>query len=342
MRDQSDIARAEKPEQILLIGAGQMAIDYAKVLKALNVTPLVLGRGAASASGFEAATGIRAGSGPLEQQLEALRAGGPLPGQAIVAVNARNLAEVSRLLFRYGIRRLLIEKPAALDLDEMAGLLQEMRASGAAAVVAYNRRFLASVAAADRIIAGDGGALSVFFNFSEPAHRIAALGKPGRELKTWFYGNSTHVVDLAFYFAGPPEWLQGAVAGGSLIDPEAGIFVGHGKSRSGCHLAWHANWVGPGRWGVEVVTKSHRLIFQPLEKLRLQSHASFAESELALDEAEDLAFKPGLLAQTRAFLTAPDDPRLLSLEDHAAVMQAMEAMRRGESWDVAGSFAGSM
>lgn len=332
-----DSVRSALPERILLIGAGQMAIDYAKVLKSLNVEPVVLGRGAESAARFEAATGLKAGSGPLPDQLAALQAQGTgaLPDQAIVAVNARNLAAVSAMLPGHGIRRLLIEKPAALDLREMADLLQAMRSAGARAWVAYNRRFLASVAAADRIIAADGGALSVFFNFSEPAHRIAALGKPARELTTWFYGNSTHVVDLALYFAGLPASLHSAVAGGSVIDPQAGIFTGHGISCSGCHLAWHANWIGPGRWGVEVVTRAHRLIFQPLEKLRLQSHASFAETEVALEDHEDQAFKPGLLAQTRAFLSRPQDPRLLPLEDHAAVMQALEAMRSGQSWSAA-------
>jgi predicted dehydrogenase len=225
-----------------------------------------------------------------------------------------------------------VEKPAALDLDEVAAVQRAADTAGADVYVAYNRRFLASVMAGDEIIARDGGPLSVKFDFSEPARRIATLNKPARELTTWFYGNSTHVLDLAFHFAGRPAWLQGAIAGGSVIDPQAGIFSGSGLMTNGCHLSWHANWVAPGRWGVEVLTREHRLIYQPLEKLRVQTHASFAETPVEIDEADDLAFKPGLLRQTRAFLTGEMAERLLPLAEHADMMQAYEAIRTGARW----------
>ncbi len=325
---------ADFPRSVLLIGAGQMAIDYVNVLKSVNITPLVFGRGEVSAQKFQEVTGIRAGTGPLESQIAQIGSG--IPDTAIVAANAYQLADISSKLFRAGVKRILIEKPAALDLAEMGSLLQAMRETDGRAWVAYNRRFLSSVEAADRIIANDGGALSVFFNFSEPARRIATLGKPERELTTWFYGNSTHVLDLAFYFSGEPASLGAAIAGGSVIDSETGIFVGHGISETGCHIAWHANWVGPGRWGVEVVTREHRLIFQPLEKLRVQTHAGFGEIPVETDDVNDRNFKPGLLLQTKAFLAGATDQRLLSLQDHARLMQAYEAIRTGNSWSIQG------
>ena len=322
----TDVAKS-----VLLIGAGQMAIDYCNVLTSLGIRPTVFGRGEASARKFQATTGIQAGTGALDSQIAQIGAG--LPRTAIVAANAHQLAEVSSQLFRAGVKRILIEKPAALDLAEMDILLAAMRESGGEAWVAYNRRFLSSVEAADQIIAADGGAISVSFNFSEPARRIATLGKPDRELTTWFYGNSTHVLDMAFYFSGRPASLGAAVAGGSVIDPATGIFVGHGVSETGCHLAWHANWVGPGRWGVEVITRETRLIFQPLEKLRIQTHAGFGETEVAIDDINDRNFKPGLLLQTRAFLDGATDRRLLSLGEHSRLMRAYEAIRCGNSWN---------
>lgn len=316
--------------RVLLVGAGPMAVDYARVLTALGVRPVVMGRGAASAAAFQDKTGIIAGTGPLDGQVRAL--GADLPKTAIVAVNAHQLAEVSAHLMQAGVARLLVEKPAALDLDEVRAVQTAAAQAGAEVYVAYNRRFLASVMAGDAIIARDGGPLSVRFDFSEPARRIATLNKPQRELTTWFYGNSTHVLDLAFHFAGRPVRLQGAVAGGSVIDPLTGIFSGSGLMAGGCHLSWHANWVAPGRWGLEVLTREHRLIYQPLEKLRVQTQASFAETPVEIDDADDLAFKPGLLRQTRAFLTGDGAERLLSLTEHAGNMQAYEAIRTGTPW----------
>lgn len=317
--------------QVLLIGAGGMAQAYAAVLAAMHITPQVMGRGTASADSFAKATGITPGTGDLAAQL----AGVDPQAVAIVTVNAHALAATTQTLLAHGIKRVLVEKPAALDLAEMAVLQTAAHKAGAEVYVAYNRRFLASVMAADRMIAEDGGVVSMRFDFSEPARRIGALGKHPRELDTWFYGNSTHVVDLAFHFFGAPDALDCRIAGQNGVDwhPQAGVFTGFGHradgSEGGATIAWHANWVSPGRWGMEVLTRERRIILQPLEKLRVQTHDSFAETDVVLDDADDLAFKPGVLRQTAAFLTGADADRLVTLDDHAAHMVFYEAIRTG-------------
>jgi len=324
---------AEQPN-VLLIGAGGMAQAYAAVLDALGITPRVLGRGAQSAASFAAATGLTPGTGPLAEQLADVDP----DAVAIVTVNAHALAETTQLLMDSGIKRLLVEKPAALDLAEMAGLQKAATAAGAQVYVAYNRRFLASVLEADRMIAADGGVVSLRFDFSEPARRIGALGKHPRELATWFYGNSTHVVDLAFHFFGPPAALSARIAEQQGVDwhPQAGVFAGFGHRADGATIAWHANWVSPGRWGMEVLTRERRIILQPLEKLRVQTHDSFAEVDVPLEDADDQSYKPGLLRQTRAFLTGEDADRLVPLEAHAAHMTFYEAIRTGSTYQEAG------
>lgn len=316
--------------QVLLVGAGGMAQTYAAVLKAMDITPKVIGRGAASAATFAQATGIAPGTGDLAAQLADIEP----DAVAIVTVNAHALAETTRILMAHGVKRLLVEKPAALDLEEMAMLQAAAKAAGAEVYVAYNRRFLSSVMEADRMIAEDGGVISLRFDFSEPARRIGALGKHPRELATWFYGNSTHVVDLAFHFFGAPEALDARIAGQNGVDwhPQAGVFTGFGHRADGATIAWHANWVSPGRWGMEVLTRERRIILQPLEKLRVQTHDSFAEKDVVLDDADDLAFKPGLLRQTAAFLTGADADRLITLDDHAAQMAFFEAIRTGTGY----------
>ncbi len=312
---------------VLLIGAGGMALAYSNVLKEMGIAPQVLGRGEASAATFAEATGIKPSTGDLSAQLADVDPN----AVAIVTVNAHALAETTQTLMAHGIKRLLVEKPAALDLAEMATLQNAAQEAGAEVFVAYNRRFLASVLEADRMVAADGGVVSLRFDFSEPARRIGALGKPARELSTWFYGNSTHVIDLAFHFFGPPLALDARIAGQNGVDwhPDAGVFTGFGHREDGATIAWHANWVSPGRWGMEVLTRERRIILQPLEKLRVQTHDSFAEVDVALNDADDLAFKPGLLRQTKAFLTGEDAYRLVPLDDHAAHMAFYESIRTG-------------
>lgn len=314
--------------EILLVGAGVMAIEYARVLRELGRDFVALGRGEASAASFEAATGVPASTGSLVDQLGKLDR---LPEEAIVAVNAMHLAEVTSTLMRAGCRRILVEKPAALDEDELRSLVEVANSTEAELRVGYNRRFLSSVIAARQMIAEDGGVLSVKFDFSEPSRRIATLGKPQRELDTWFYGNSSHVVDLAFSLAGRGDMAAGAVAGEVEWHPSAGVFVGYAHTEGGSLLSWHANWIGPGRWGLEVITSERRLILRPLERLVVQDHSSFEEKQVDIELGPDEAFKPGLLRQVEAFLTGAGVEHLPTIHEHARSWPIYEAIRTGSA-----------
>lgn len=320
-------ATASHPD-VLLVGAGDMALAYAAVLRALNIRPLVFGRGTDSARAFTAKTGLGAGTGPLGEQIAAAAR---LPDTAIVAVNAHALAEVTAQLVAAGVRRVLVEKPAALDTAELAALADTVARKRAEVCVAYNRRFMASVLAADRLIADDGGVSSVKFDFTEATMRIGQLSKHPREFETWFYGNSTHVLDLAIHFFGLPSQLHATVSGQGAIDwhRSGAVYAGFGRNEAGALLSWHANWLSAGRWGVEVMTRSRRLILQPLEKLRMQVHGSFAETDVALDDAMDHDFKPGLYRQVRAFLFGEDGARLQTLDKHVRFARYYEAIRTG-------------
>lgn len=321
------IYNAEAPE-VLLIGAGDMALAYADVLTSLSIRPIIFGRGEASARRFAEKSGLQAGTGPLFDQM---RARTTLPGTAIVTVNAHALADVTTMLVKAGVKRVLVEKPAALDVAELEALCAAVHRAGAEAYIAYNRRFMASVLAADKMIAEDGGPSSVKFDFTEASARIVQLSKPRREFETWFYGNSTHVLDLAFHFFGAPSALEASVTGQEVLDwhPSGAVYAGFGRNSAGALISWHANWLSAGRWGVEVMTTKRRLILQPLEKLRVQMHGSFAETEIELDDEADRNFKPGLLRQTRAFLYGEDIGRLQTLGGHAKYARYYELIRTG-------------
>lgn len=314
---------------VLLVGAGPMAQAYAQVLKSLGTRFAVAGRGAASAQAFEAATGFRAGTGALDAQLQAL----PRPlGKAVVAVSAANLTETTLALIEAGARDLLVEKPAGLTPAEVARLADAARAAKAHVAIAYNRRFYAATRAARAMIAEDGGPLSVKFDFTEATRRIEALRKDPRELAAWFYGNSTHVVDLAFHLAGEPEWLEADSEGGLAWHPAGAVFAGHGRTRRGALASWHADWLAPGRWGVEVMTARRRLVLQPMEELFVQVHGSFALAPAEIDYAIDKAFKPGLHAQVAAWLDATEPESFLLVEEHAARFAWFKTVLEGGSY----------
>jgi len=287
-------------EGVLLVGAGQIAIEYAKVLRALNVPFTVVGRGIPSSKRFFEATSEKPVSGGLERFL-----GGNTPHfrRAIVAVNIENLVPCTKQLLLAGVKRILIEKPGALTPGELSEVNVLAKTNSADVFISYNRRFFASTIHAKEIISKDGGVTSFTFDFTEWSHIIEKLPTSGDVKKRWFIANSSHVADLAFFLAGVPEKISCNVSGSVAWHPSAAAFSGCGTTTTGALFSYHANWDGPGRWGVEVVTRNHRLIFRPLEQLQIQDQKTITIAAAEIDYSEDLEYKPGFYQQVKEFLS---------------------------------------
>ena len=297
-----------------LIGAGVMARNYANFLRSLDVLYDAIGRSDYSASQFETATGepvVRGGLGKY------LASGAKAPDQAIVCVGVESLASATKQLLSAGVRNILVEKPAGLSPMEIKELNNLSIDSNATVIVAYNRRFYASVLMAQRLIAEDGAVTSYNFEFTEWSHSIRGLTKGPGVKKYWFLGNSSHVVDLAFFLGGIPKDISCYISGGLDWHPSASVYAGAGVSETGAIFSYQANWGAPGRWSVEMLTKAHRFILRPLEKLHVQEIGSVVLDLVEIDDALDRQFKPGLFLQTRNFLEGNFD-RMCSLAEHHA------------------------
>ncbi len=298
---------------ILLVGAGPMAVAYSRVLDALNAAWTVVGRGAHTAAQFTAATGREPALGGLATYLNVHSA--PIDA-AIVALPVRELAAAARSLLEGGTRRILVEKPAGLTASEIEELARAAARVRADVFVAFNRRFYSSVAVAQRLIAEDGGVTSFHMEFTEFADRVRISVSDHMLLNNWFLANSTHVVDLAFYLGGEPATASGLSAGALDWHPPGASFVGHGQTKVGAVFSWHADWSSAGRWGLDLRTPQRRLILQPLETLAVQDKGSFAVSPYAIADELDRQFKPGLYRQVEAFLS--DWPATTALPTIAA------------------------
>lgn len=308
---------------LALVGCGSMARAHAKVLQAMKVPFTVFGRGTVSARQFAAEIGVEPLTGGVEAAL------GDAPERAIVAVDAPGLEKATRTLLDRGVRELLVEKPAAMTPAGARALAVDAARARARVFVAYNRRFYASVHRACQIIAADGGVTSCRFEFTERAAYIADAAIAPEIKRHWFFANSTHVLDLAFYLAGAPVSLSAETSGALDWHPAGAVFAGAGRTAGGALFSYHADWTGPGRWGVEVVTRQHRLYLQPLEALRLQRMGQLTIEPVALVDDLDARFKPGLYRQMAAFLGGVGAEALLPVEAHAERMAAYARILRG-------------
>ncbi|HQU71855.1 MAG TPA: Gfo/Idh/MocA family oxidoreductase [Calditrichia bacterium] len=313
-----------KHHDLVLVGTGPMAVEYARVLQALGKITLVIGRSEGSAATFEAKTGLAPFTGGLARYLSQYNA---LPPRAIVAVGVPELAEVTATLLDASVTDILVEKPAGLNPREIRQLGEKCKQADARVYIAYNRRFYASVQKLMKLVEQDGGAQSFFFDFTEWGHVIEK--SPQRDIvkANWLIANSSHVIDLAFYLAGYPTRLYAQVAGSLGWHPGGAVYTGAGKTNRGIPFSYHANWAGPGRWGVEVITRTNRYFLRPLEKLARQPLGTVDLEKVDLDDELDQRFKPGLYLQTEAFLKGHSDvfPSIAEhVENMAVYLQILE------------------
>lgn len=287
-----------------LIGTGNMAVDYAKVLKSLATPTLIIGRGNASAKTFTEKTGLPAYIGGLETFLTD---NPQLPESAIVAVGMENLATTTLRLLEFGVRRILVEKPGAMHSGEIREIAEAATVRSAEVWIAYNRRMYASTLHAQRLIEEDGGVQSMHFEFTEWGHVIEGLHKADGIKPAWLLANSTHVIDLAFYLGGSPIDMHCYTSGGLTWHPSSAVFAGAGRTDRGVLFSYQANWGAPGRWSVEVLTANYRFVFRPMESLQIIRKGSVVVEPVPLNDQMDKDFKPGLYEQVSRFIQRRPD-----------------------------------
>jgi len=287
-------------KNVWLIGAGGMAQDYIKVLKDLDVNLTVIGRSDNSAKLCKKNTDIDVLVGGLNKFLLS----SPLAcSHAIVSVGVENLYQTTKQLLEYGVVNILLEKPGAMIQSEFETLNLLTKDKNANILIAYNRRFYASTLKAREIIKQDNGVMSFNFEFTEWAHMIEPLIKANGVKEKWFLVNSTHIVDMAFFLGGNPKEINSYTSGSLSWHPSASNFAGSGISYDNALFSYSANWESAGRWSVEILTKEHRLIFRPIEKLQIQKRGTIPQIfDETIDYTLDEKYKPGLFLQTQKFI----------------------------------------
>jgi|TARA_B110000037_G_scaffold223162_1_gene303115 predicted dehydrogenase len=289
-------------QSLWLIGASTMAEDYALVLAALKQPIEIIGRSEKSALLFEKATGKKVRTGGLKANLKKDVA----PEVAIVAVGIEQLASVTEDLIRAGTKRILLEKPGALNFKEIYSLNSLANKKQAEVFIAYNRRFYHSVQQLQNFISEDGGVLSINFEFTEWAHTIKPLKKSLGVKENWLIGNSSHVIDLVFHLCGKPKdwkcWQRGSLD----WHPASARFCGSGITDKGVMFSYLSDWQAPGRWGLELMTAKRRFILRPMEQLQVIRLGSILVESVKPTNQIDKDFKPGLFQQTKNFLERKD------------------------------------
>lgn len=306
---------------LLLVGAGNMGKEYGKVLNTFDIPYSVVCRSEESAIKFNNDIGVMPVSGGLKNYLNR---NNDIPDAAIVAVNVEFLSSAVIELINWGVKEILVEKPAGLNRGEISEVYGASERAVANVYVAYNRRFYASTQKALEIIKEDGGVSSFNFEFTEWAFQIEKTSHAPEVKEEWLLANSTHVIDLAFFLGGYPKEMCSFNSGSLDWHSRASKYVGAGVTNKGIPFSYQANWDAPGRWAVEILTDEHRLYFKPMEKLAIQNKGSVVVEDVEIDDQLDIDFKPGLYKQVEAFLYDKNDDKLLTIGEQLSHMSFYE------------------
>ena len=114
-------------KQLVLVGAGPMAIDYAKVFFELQKNFVVVCRSVKSKKRFEKFfnNSVTVFSGGIEQYLKHHER----PSHVIIATEVQALYETTQKVLEFGVPNILVEKPACLSISEAKNLVLNFKKS---------------------------------------------------------------------------------------------------------------------------------------------------------------------------------------------------------------------
>jgi hypothetical protein len=289
-------------KKILLVGAGHMACEYAKILAHMKQSYQAVCRKEQSAVKFEKMTYQKVIYGGLKN----IKNFNINFSSAIVAVNVDQLFKVTKDLINLKIKRILLEKPGALNLKELDKIIELSKIKRVKILIGYNRRFYDSVHFLKKEIKKAGGISSIHFEFTEFSNQIKKLKKSIKEKNKWLIANSSHVIDLAFHLAGKPAKWNYYHNGYLNWHRSAARFSGAGITKNDIPFSYFADWFCPGRWGIEIMTRQKRFILKPIEELKYIRKRKFNIKNKKFTERYDRSFKPGLYQQLKNFLSKDD------------------------------------
>ena len=285
-------------KKIAIIGAGQMAEEYIKVLKELNIETICICRSDSSAHKLQKKYSINSFSGGVENNREVIS----MIDEAIVAVDLLNLENVASKLIEFKVKNILLEKPGSLTSQGIQRLFKMQNEYNSNVFIAYNRRFFQSVKKLKELILKDGGLTSISFNFTEWSDQVAKLNYEESILKKWLICNSSHVIDLFIFLAGNPKLFNSYTSGKLDWHDSGAIFSGNGITVNDIPFSYHSDWSSSGRWSIYAYTSKNKFILEPMEELKVVEKNSVAVKSINLKNAKiDQKFKPGIYFQTESF-----------------------------------------
>ena len=272
--------------KLAIIGAGNMANEYLKVLSNYNNLDLVgiFSRTFSKAENLKNIYKIKKNFTSIIDLFEQTK-----PDIVIVTVPGDHMYRTCEQLIEFPCL-IFIEKPPGINFKEYKKLLSLSQSKKQNIYVGMNRRYFSSTLNLIRRIEKIKEPRSIQIYDQQDTITAKKKGKSKKLLSNWMYANSIHLVDyISFLSRGKIKKI---------------IFTLKNKNEINCSLNFSSGdtvnyisrWNKPGPWQVKVSTKKFYFEMSPLEILRIKSE--FNRKNIYLDMSkEDKKFKTGLKLQ---------------------------------------------
>lgn len=304
---------------ILLVGAGGIAPEYVKALRAVGVQNIdVLARTEASAQKLARDWQLGQAFGGGADTLA--KVGGKYDG-VVLASAIESLMPLMNVLADIGAQKVLVEKPVALSSQALRTFIAAHPSFDAA--VALNRLYFPSVQVLREHMKGEE-VTSAAFSFTEWVHRIDATAYSTLELARWGASNCIHVIATAFDLIGMPKALHSVIGGKDTISwhPAGAVFAGSGSSDRDIPFTYMSDWRSAGRWWLSVSTTRGRYDLMPMEGVTFTERGTIAPQTLMAPYSGEV--KCGFEPMLRAWLAPAGQSAVVGLNDLVAHLEVIE------------------
>lgn len=283
--------------KFVIIGSGNMAIEYSKVLDYLDINFVVLSRSDKTTGFFNE---LKNCTFIISKIIDV-----SLENRETIILNTVSIESLESttidVIKSLNPKTIILEKPGSLSIKGLSYLENFSKKNNSNILIAFNRRFYSSVIKLKQEIK-NSKISSVFFDFTE--FNINPHNYPHNVLNRWAYANSIHIFDLVFHIIGTPKLVNPYVGGKQNLQwhKDSSIYSGYGISTSDVMFSYNANWLCPGRWRIEFSSTDKKYIFSPIEEIKAQNNLGFSIENIPLDN-DDKLFKPGLLKMINSIIS---------------------------------------
>ncbi len=305
---------------VLLVGNGNMAEAYAKVLVALEIPFKVIGRNKEKIRTFSEKYNSE-GYELIQNLTEAEVAESRF---AIITTAMETMADIAEQFLNMNAKWILAEKPPTLSIVKAIEISNLAKQKKATLRVALNRRFYTSVMELKNRLLNEP-AVCGFFDFTENFKAISEAPFHTEAKQKWAWANSVHILDTVKYILGQPSQIKAQQFGKNDLPMHSNASTFLGTIMFGnVPTSYETSWVCPGRWNIEVMTKQGRYKLSPMEKLQMMEPGKFQWNELNLDYDLDVRFKPGVYRMVQSFDAMTKGAEDQAFPDYFAHVETMK------------------